>query len=163
VASALSQGATVVHYELSDLKDLTIPAEVSMAFHAPEYANRQGDVILFDLFGNPLRWATHGFFPALPQVKYAIELPPQGKADMILKMELPEQVKVGYLPSPVLVDNPYYRIEMVPRTDKHQITWEISTEIKANRVSTEDYGIVREGFQNIGLEKNRLAILEMTK
>ncbi|MFH1009696.1 MAG: DUF3857 domain-containing protein [bacterium] len=162
-ASALSQGATVTRYELSDLKDLTVPAEVTLAFHAKNYANRQGDVILFDLFGNPFRWATHGFFPALPQVKYPIELPPQGKADMVLTMQLPEHMKVGYLPSPVLVDNAYYRIEMVPRTEGRQITWEISTEIKANRVSVEDYGVVREGFQYIGLEKNRLAILEMTK
>jgi len=162
-ASALSQGATVVRHELSDLKDLTVPAEVSMAFHAKNYANRQGDVILFDLFANPFRWATHGFFPALPQVKHPIELPPQGKSEMVLTMELPDQATVGYLPNPVLVDNPYYHIEMVPRMEGHQITWQISTEIKANKVPVKDYGIVREGFQNIGLEKNRLAILEMTK
>ena len=46
-ASALSQGAAVLDYEVSDLKDLAAPAEVTMAFNAQRYANRQGDVILF--------------------------------------------------------------------------------------------------------------------
>ncbi len=162
-ASSLCQGATVAHYELSDLKDLTVPAQVTMTFNAKNYANRQGDVILFDLFGNPFRWATHGFFPVLPQVKYPIDLPPQGKSQIVLRMELPKGVKVGYLPTSVLVDNPYYRIEMAPHSAGQQVTWEITTEIKGDKASVEDYKVLREGFQNIGLEKNRMAIFEMAK
>lgn len=162
-ASSLSQGATVIHYETSDLKDLAVPAEVSMTFDAQRYANRQGDVILFDLPSNPFQWALHGFFPALPEVKYPIELPPQGEARTVLRMELPEDVTVGYLPDPVLVDNPYFRLEMVARARDGQVTWEIAAEIKADTVPVEDYHIVREGFQNLGLERNRLAILEVNE
>jgi hypothetical protein len=162
-AASLCQGATVTHYELSDLKDLTVPAQVTMTFDAKDYANRQGDVILFDLFGNPFRWATNGFFPMLPQVKYPIELPPQGKSQMVLRMELPKGVKVGYLPTSLLVDNPFYRIQMTPRSTGNEITWEITTEIKSDSASVADYKVIRDGFQNIGLEKNRLAIFEVTK
>jgi hypothetical protein len=162
-ASSLSQGATVLHYETSDLKDLAIPPEVSMAFNAQRYANRQGDVILFDLPSNPFQWALHGFFPALPEVRYPIELPPQGEVRTVLRMKLPEGVTVGYLPDPVLVDNPYYRLEMVARAREGQVTWEVAAEIKADKVPVEDYHIVREGFQNLGLERNQLAILELKK
>lgn len=162
-ASALSQGAAVLDYEVSDLKNLAAPAEVTMAFNAQRYANRQGDVILFDLPSNPFQWALHGFFPALPEVRYPITLPPQGEVRTVLQMELPQGVTVGYLPDPVLVDNPYYRLEMVARAQPGQIAWETTVEIKADKVPTEDYQMVREGFQNLGLEKNRLAILELTK
>lgn len=162
-ASRLSQGATVVHYEVSDLKDLTEPAEVIMAFKAERFANRQGDVILFDLPSNPFTWALHGFFPALPAVKYPIELPPQGKVQTVLRMHIPQGVTVGFLPEPVLVDNPYFQLEMVSRSESEQITWEISTEIKADKVPVEEYSVVREGFQNVALEKNRLAIFELIR
>ncbi len=162
-AAVISQGATVSHYEVSDLKDLTIPAEVTMAFNAPHYANRQGDVILFDMLSNPFQWAVFGFFPSLPEVKYPIELPPRGKAQTLLRMELPPGVKVGYLPSSVLVDNPYYAIEMSPRTEERRVIWGITVEIKADKVPLDNYQMVREGFQTIGLEKNRVAILELAK
>jgi hypothetical protein len=162
-ASAISQGATVGHYEISDLKDLTVPAEVTMAFNAPRYANRQGDVILFNLPANPFQWAIFGFFPSLPEVRYPIELPPQGKTRTVLQLELPPGVKVGYLPNSVLVDNPYYTMEMSPRAEGRKITWEISLQIKADRVPLKDYAAAREGFQTLGLEKNRMAILELTK
>lgn len=162
-AAAISQGATVTHYEISDLKDLTVPAEVTMAFNAPRYANRQGDVILFDLLSNPFHWAIFGFFPSLPEVKYPIELPPRGKGQTVLRLELPPGVKVGYLPASTLVDNPYCTIEMSPRAEDRRIIWGISVEIKADKVPLDKYGIVREGFQNVGLEKNRVAILELTR
>ncbi|MBU1706413.1 hypothetical protein KKB28_00690, partial [bacterium] len=162
-ASQISQGATVIHYEMSDLKDLTLPAEVIMAFKAERYANRQGDVILFDLTANPFEWALHGFFPQLPQVRYPIELPAQGKVQTILRLQIPQGVTVGFLPEPVLVDNPYYQLSMTAHVKGEQIIWEIATEIKADKVPVADYNIVREGFQNIGLEKNRLAIFELIR
>ncbi len=162
-ASQISQGAAVVHYEMSDLKDLTLPAEVIMAFRAERYANRQGDVILFDLISNPFGWASHGFFPQLPQVRYPIGLPAQGKVQTILRLQIPQGVTVGFLPEAVQVDNPYYRLEMAARVQGDQIIWEIATEIKADKVPVDDYETMREGFQNLGLEKNRLAIFELTR
>jgi hypothetical protein len=52
---------------------------------------------------------------------------------------------------------------MVPHSAGQQVTWEITTEIKGDKASVEDYKVLREGFQNIGLEKNRMAIFEMAK
>lgn len=163
IASTFGQGTKVLDSGNSDPAVLAKDFEVSFDFACSEYAIIQDDLMLLEKPGNPFSFALTGFYPSLPEVRYPIELPARGLTETITEITLPENYKVAYIPSPLIVVNPYLQLTLVPKQEENKIIWKQTLEIKQDRVPIEDYKELRESFLALALPKNSLTILEKTK
>jgi hypothetical protein len=160
IASTFGQGTQVTNSANSDAELLAQDFEASFDFVAADYALIQDDLMLVELPGNPFSFALTGFYPSLPEVRYPVELPARGLTETNVEIKLPDQYKVSYLPPALIVVNPYIELMLIPREKDGVISWSQSLEIKQDRVPVEDYDALREAFLELGLQKNRLTILE---
>jgi hypothetical protein len=111
---------------------------------------------------NPFDFATSGFYPSLPEVRYPIQLPGRKQTTTVFQMTIPEGFKVTFLPPPVIIENPYIHIDLTAKQENQTLTWTQTLKVKADFVSLMDYGTLRTAYQTLSLPKNRLAILEAT-
>lgn len=160
VVSRFGQGSKTTKFDMTDPADMSAHFVVTMGFESPGYGVKQDDLLLVEVPTNPFSFGTTGFYPSLPEVKYPISLPSRGRAETEIIMNIPAGYKVSYLAPPLIVDNKYLHLELSAVPGQESITWRATTEIKADKVSLEDYRTVREAYETYALPKNRLAILE---
>ncbi len=158
--ASFGQGTKETRHEFSDPADLVVPFTISLGFETPEYAVRQDDLMIFELPGVPFSFASSGFYPSLPEVKYPVQLPGLVRIETTYSIALPDAYGVAYLPAPVIVENPYVYLELIARQQGHLVTWTQTVEYKADRCPVSDYRSLREAFQSYALPKIRLALLE---
>jgi hypothetical protein len=161
--SRISQGTKMTEFVFSDPIDLTTNFVTKLGFQSPGYGVRQQDMLLVELPTNPFVFGTTGFYPSLPEVHYPVELPPQSRASTVVELTIPDNFIVSYLPPPLIVENPYLSLVLQPELQGQKLTWTQTLEIKADIVPKADYGMIRDVFERLSLQKNRLAILEEKK
>ncbi|MCB1059090.1 MAG: DUF3857 domain-containing protein [Calditrichaeota bacterium] len=159
-ASRIGQGCEVVRTEVSDPEQLTQPMHVSLDFSCKNYAVIQGDLMLVDLPASPFSFAISGFYPSLPEVKYPVNLPLEGTTEMTILVTYPKEYKVSYLPSALLVENPYVKMSLVPKQLADRVEWTQSITYKSSMLPVKDYQSVRESFEKLVAPKNRMMVLE---
>jgi hypothetical protein len=162
-ASRIGQGTQVTDFFVSDVADLSQAVIIRLGFQSPGFAVKQQDLMIAEVPVNPFDFGTTGFYPALPQVRYPIQLPPHGRWTTEFNMAVPKGYAATFSPAPIIVDNPYVRLEIASKCELESITWTQTVEIKADKVPIADYAVVREAFQTAALPKNRLVILEAKK
>ncbi len=162
-ASRIGQGATVLDTEVSDPEQLTQPMQVSLEFECKDYAIHQDDLLLVDLPITPFSFAVSGFYPSLPEVKYPVDLPLEGTTETTVILTYPRGYTVSYLPSHLIVENPYVSMSLVPKKLDDRIEWTQSLFYKQDFVPLADYPTLRKAFEELVAPKNRLLVLERTK
>ncbi|MBK8130089.1 MAG: DUF3857 domain-containing protein [bacterium] len=162
-ASRIGQGCEVIRSEVSDPKQLAQPMRVSMDFSCPDFAVKQGDLLLVDIPVSPFAFASAGFYPSLPTVKYPVDLPMMCTVSQTIIISYPKGYQVAYLPNRLLVANPFMSIEVVPKQLADRIEWQQSVTYSADMVSVEDYPSLRAAFESLIAPKNRLFVLEKAK
>lgn len=159
-AARIGAGTTVTSFSVSDPGDLVKPVSVKLGFDSPGFAVHQEDMVLVNVASNPFDFATTGFYPSLPTVRYPVQLPGRSQSSTEFVMTIPNGYKVTYLPPPVIIENPFVHIELIAKQAGQNLTWLQTVKIKADQVSLADYQTLRDAYQNLILPKNRLAILE---
>lgn len=162
-ASRIGQGCEVIQTDISDPGLLTQPIHVSLDFSCEGFAVKQGDLMLVDLPVTPFTFTVSGFYPSLPEVTYPVELPIEGLTETTVVMTLPKGYSVSYLPSAVLVDNPYLELGLVPKKLEDRIEWTQRIRYKSDIVPVDEYATIRKSFEELVSPKNRLLVLERTK
>jgi hypothetical protein len=163
IVSRFGQGSKTTKFDMTDPADLAARFAVTMGFESPGYAVKQDDLMLMELPGNPFNFGTAGFYPSLPEVRYPVSLPAQGRSQTEIIVNIPSGYTVSYIAPPVIVDNPYIHLELAAQSGQQTITWHTVAEIKADKVPLADYKAIREAYETFALPKNRLAILEEKK
>ena len=161
--SRFGQGSKTTSFETSDPADLSAHFIAKMSFESPGYAVKQDDLIMVEVPANPFGFGMLSFYPSLPEVKYPIQLPAQGRSSSEIILNIPKGYAISYLPPPLIVENKYIHLELTAEPGAESITWHQTAEIKSNKVPLADYGVVREAYETFALPKNRLAILEEKK
>ncbi len=158
--SRFGQGSKTTHIDMSDPADMATRFVVSMGIESPAYAVKQDDLLLVEVPGSPFGFASSGFYPSLPEVKYPVDLPAQGRVETEIVLNIPTSYTVSYLAPALIVDNPYVHLELMAKPGQQSITWHAMSEIKADKIPLADYKTVRSAFETFALPKNRLLILE---
>ncbi len=97
-ADHIKKGASIEAFSVSDLLDLTRPPVVTMAIRIPEFACRQGDMMILNLPGNLIPLGETPVDPALPTVKHPFLVPASFGLDAVLSLRLPDGYRIAYQP-----------------------------------------------------------------
>ena len=159
-AARIAHGTEVTKFVYTDPNDLTVPFLVSMNFTATGYSERQQDLLLFDLPENPFTFTEAGLEFGLKEIRYPVQLPPQGRMSTELRISIPDNFDVSYLPQLLVIDNPYLYIEVRPEVKGTMINWLQVIEIKADNIPITEYQTVRSAYERLELKKNRIVIFE---
>jgi len=162
-ASRIGQGCEVITSDVSDPKALTQPMRVSLNFSCPDFAVKQGDLMLVDIPVSPFSFAAAGFYPSLPEVKYPVDMPMKCTIEQAIIISYPAGYRVAYLPNRLLVDNPFMSIEVMPSQLADRIEWKQTVTYKQDIVKTDEYPTLRKAFENLIAPKNRMFVLEKAK
>jgi hypothetical protein len=97
-ADHIKKGAVMEGFTVSDLLDLTRPPEVTMTVRIPEFACRQGDMMILNLPPDLIPMGEAPVQPALPAVKYPFLVPATFGLDAEFSLSLPEGYRIAYQP-----------------------------------------------------------------
>jgi hypothetical protein len=162
-ASRIGQGCEVIKTEVSDPHQLTQPMRVSLDFSCKNYAVKQGELMLVDLPASPFSFAVSGFYPTLPEVKYPVNLPIEGTTEMTVLITYPKGYEVSYLPSALLVENPYVTMSLLPKKLADRVEWTQTVTYKSANLPVADYADIRASFEKFVAPKNRMMVLEKSR
>ena len=97
-ADHIKKGASMEGFTVSDLLDLTRTPVVTMTVRIPEFACRQGDMMILNLPADLIPLGETPVQPALPEVKHPFLVPASFGLDAVLSLKLPEGYRVAYQP-----------------------------------------------------------------
>jgi len=97
-ADHIKKGASIEGFSVSDLLDLTRPPVVTMTIRIPEFACRQGDMMILNLPGDMIPMGEAPVQPALPTVKHPFLVPANFGLDASLALKLPDGYRIAYQP-----------------------------------------------------------------
>jgi len=97
-ADHIKKGASIEAFSVSDLLDLTRPPVVTMTIRIPEFACRQGDMMILNLPGDMIPMGEAPVQPALPVVKHPFLVPASFGLDASLALKLPDGYRIAYQP-----------------------------------------------------------------
>jgi len=103
VINNLSPGGRLLNYKISDVENLDRPIEIEMEFEGPKFLTRAGEDRLVPQLG--------GFSASLvsrDKRNYPIDLRTLNEFDVAVRIKLPEDFTVKYLPPPVVKDTPWF-------------------------------------------------------
>jgi len=124
-ADHIKKGAAMEGFTVSDLLDLTRSPEVTLTLRIPEFACRQGDMMILNLPPSliPMGQAPVGL--ALPAVRHPFLVPGTFGLDAVLSIKLPEGYRVAYQPpAGDIRQGPFtYRISSAPRPGELQVAY----------------------------------------
>jgi hypothetical protein len=162
-ANAVSTGATSTDYYVPDLADLLAQAQFTQSIDAPDFAVRQGDMMIVRIPSFPFGFANLGVYPSLAEREYPFELPVEAVSELDVKIVLPEGYQVAYWPEPLTVENDLMDVEFL--TDwyegKQSVIWRMNVTLKEKRIPVERYAEFKEIFDTIASPKNSLILLEL--
>lgn len=97
-ADHIKRGASLEGFSVSDLLDLTRPPVVTLTLRIPEFACRQGDMMILNLPGDLIPLGDGPVQPALPAVKHPFLVPASYGLDVSLALKLPDGYRIAYQP-----------------------------------------------------------------
>ncbi|HID94267.1 MAG TPA: DUF3858 domain-containing protein, partial [bacterium (Candidatus Stahlbacteria)] len=163
-ASSICERTKLKHYHLPDLKDLTIPATISMNFFTPEYGILEQDLMILQLPKVPFEFANIG-----GQLQSATELEKR-KQRLILDSQLmskyeatvriPKGYRVNTLPVKLQVDNSVGSLNLSCKQENKTIKYSLTLAIKNKDISPTEYPLLKELYNKLLSPQNSVLILE---
>ncbi|GAF67414.1 unnamed protein product, partial [marine sediment metagenome] len=99
----LSPGGKLLSHTISDVEDLNKPIEIRMEFEGPKFLTEAGEDRLVPQLG--------GFSTSLvsrDERSYPIDFRTLDEFDVMVKIKLPENLIIKYLPPPVIKNTPWF-------------------------------------------------------
>lgn len=160
-ANAVSTGATSTDYFVPDLANLLAQAQFTQSIDAPDFAVRQGDMMVVRIPSYPHDFANLGVYPSLAERTYPFELPCEAKSQIDVKVVLPEGYQVAYWPESTTVESDIMDVEFMCDwyEGRQSILWRMNVTFKEKRIPVERYAEFKASFDTISSPKNWLILL----
>jgi transglutaminase-like putative cysteine protease len=161
-ANAVATGATSTDYYVPDLANLLAAAQFTQSIDAPDFAVRQGDMMIVRIPGFPFDFANLGVYPSLAKRTYPFDLPVEATSEYDVKVVLPEGYQVAYWPEPINFNDDLMSVEFFCDwyEGKQSILWRMNVTLKAQRIPVDRYAEFKELFDRISSPKNSLILLK---
>jgi hypothetical protein len=159
-ADRIKKGARLERFQVSDLLDLTAPPAVTLSLRIPQFACRQGDMMIVNLPPDLIPLGESPVHPALPAVQYPYLVPATFALDATLSLSLPPGFRIAYQPRAVeLRQEPLtFRIACGPQPGglrlEHSVIWKDAV------VQPPDYPALWKAYGQTNLPANALVLLE---
>jgi hypothetical protein len=159
-ADHIKKGASLEAYTVSDLLDLTRPPVVTLTVRIPEFACRQGDMMILNLPADLIPLGEAPVQPALPTVKHPFLVPASFGLDAVLSLKLPDGYRIAYQPRAADIrQGPFqFRISSVAETGglllKRSVIWKDAV------VQPDAYPALWHSYGQTTVPGNALVLLE---
>lgn len=160
VVDAIKKGARLERYEVSDFLDLTKPATLVLELRIPDFACRQGDMLILNLPVNRIPLAGSLFSPLLPAVKYPALVSATFQMESTMALRLPEGYKVAYFPTKLGVSEPSFRYEQAGVEGPEGLLLSQTRTWMESVLTPEAYSSVWKAFGQSNVPANALVLLE---
>ncbi|MEA3476177.1 MAG: DUF3857 domain-containing protein [Candidatus Cloacimonadota bacterium] len=139
VVNNIRGGSKLISYDFTNPEDLSSDMTVKLIFESPHYATFQGDKVRFKIPQLSIYGANIGNFSSIRKRDYDLELYSKRIYSYSAKIEIPEVLKIEYLPNSVSKDNEYAEFEIESRKANNKITYSSNFIIKNKKVSASEY------------------------
>lgn len=151
----LSPGGKLLSHTISDTEDLNKPIEIRMEFEGPKFLTEAGEDRLVPQLG--------GFSTSLvsrDERSYPIDFRTLDEFDVMVKIKLPENLIIKYLPPPVIKDTPWFTYLNKYSFSQGIIFFEESLVHKRVLVAPEDYEEYKRICEDLARQTDKQAVLE---
>jgi hypothetical protein len=161
VANNIGLGSESLEYSSSDPENLTSEFEITHKFRSPEIGIVEGDMMIFELPGNPFDFIYFPY-PSLEMRFYDFVL----KNDMMMNTEgdiiLPAGYQVAYMPTELSLSDDYVDIDFKfeQAADGKAIHYTRNIKLKQKVIPSDDYFEFKELFDEYSKRQNRIILLE---
>ena len=155
-------GAVLESYNVSDLKDLTLPAAVSVQFNIPDFGIKQGKIMSLEIPVFPMRFADFPSRPRLDERHYPFRITTDGTWTYAVEIEIPEGYHALYLPHAFSHTTEVGRFDLSCNMgkDTNTVIYSQSIVFLDREVAPEAYKTFKEKLESLNLWRNRLLLLE---
>ncbi|OGD10880.1 MAG: hypothetical protein A2Y86_05950 [Candidatus Aminicenantes bacterium RBG_13_62_12] len=149
-------------YAAGDLKDLTRPVEVGQEFLARDFGLSQGKVLLLYLPDIPYEFAGRDLVPRLDKRTHALRLPDTMDVSLSVKIKVPKDYKLLYLPEGFSVEKEYGRFMLAASFDpkKSELRVERKYSLTQRDIPPERYEEFKALMDAFSLPRNTLVLME---
>jgi tetratricopeptide (TPR) repeat protein len=151
----LSPGGKLLSHTISDTEDLNKPIEIRMEFEGPKFLTEAAEDRLVPQLG--------GFSTSLvsrDERSYPIDFRTLDEFDVMVKIKLPENLIIKYLPPPVIKDTPWFTYLNKYSFSQGIIFFEESLVHKRVLVAPEDYEEYKRICEDLARQTDKQAVLE---
>lgn len=139
VVNNIRGGSKLISYDFINPEDLTKDMNVEVVFESPNYATFQGNKVRFSIPQLSIYGANIGNFSSIRKRNYDLELYSKRIYSYSAKIEIPEVLKIEYLPNSESKDNEYAEFEIESRKANNKITYSSNFIIKNKKVNASEY------------------------
>jgi hypothetical protein len=159
VADSLKSGTRLKHFTVSDLLDLTQTPTVTMDILIPDFARRQGDMMILNLPPRTLPLSDEPFRPLLSSVKYPCLVPANFTMAAELSIQLPDGYRIVHLPSTTSVRHAPFLFSLSSAQGKGELRVQRSISWREAEVEPADYAALWQAFGQTTAPGNLLVLL----
>ncbi len=160
----VGEGAQLASRTVSDLKDLTKEATLTWGYRAPDYAIRQGEMMICHL--PPVAFDFLQTSPYCPTLRdrrspFYIERECLFRAER--RFRLPQGYVVAYLPPPLAIENEFGRWSLEFRTEGHKhpvIVEKRTVALKRQVIGVDRYEAYKKAYDDYLHRRNSVVLLE---
>jgi len=155
VVSSFSPGGKLLSYEISEVEDLNQPVEIKMEFEGPKFLTKAGEDRLVPLLG--------GFSASLvsrDRRNYSIDLQTLNKFEVVVKIKLPENLTVKYLPPEIYKDTPWFIYLNKYSFSEGVVSFKESLVYKKVLVTPEEYDEYKKVCESLARETDKQVVLK---
>jgi hypothetical protein len=160
MVSAIQEGAKLGDFHTSDLKKLDEPADIELAFNAPQYGVLQGNVALFYLPTIPVKATDIQNYTSLPLIHYPVNVWHQGTVTYRLELTFPESLSVGYFPPSDSAENDLVAIRRTTELVGNHLTIDAEFTYKTPTIPPEYYAQAKNLYTILNRPQNWMVIFE---
>ena len=161
-ADRLKKGARLERFQVSDLLDLTAAPTVTLAIRIPQFACRQGDMMILNLPPDLIPLVESPAQPALPTVKYPYLVPASFTLDVALNLKLPAGFRIAYQPPAADIRQDPFRFRIACEALPGGLRLERSVIWQHAVVQVDDYSRLWRAYGKVSAPANALILLERT-
>lgn len=160
-AYKISPGSTYVSHEQSDLSELIEPARVAVAIDSPDFAVRQGNMMIVRVPEFPFGFADFGHEPTMSERESPYDLPCESRVEYSATVLVPDGYEVVRMPETVSFTTPdaTFTLDCSWSEEDEAIRWSRVVEVTQKRIPPERYGDFKSGHDAMSSPKNGLILL----
>lgn len=151
----LSPGGKLLNYEISDAEDLNQPIEIKMEFKGPKFLTKAGE----DRLVPPLGGFSAGLV-SREKRSYPIDFRTLDEFEVKVKIKLPENLTVKYLPPQVYKDTPWFTYLNKYSFSQGIISFEERTIHKRILVTPKDYEEYKKICEDLARQTDKQVVLK---
>jgi len=154
-AQEISIGSRLESYKVKNINDLNKPVELTYKFRGPEYLIPAGNLRIMPQVGS-----LDTGLVAKDSRRYPIDFGFLDIKELELKLLLPANFMIKYMPEKISRDSPWMKFEASYGSEGRKLIFKQTLELKKHKIPESEYAAFKNFFENLAKSLKQRAVLE---